>query len=75
METLSKDNVIYNASLILNYVINNDSEKIDEFVKTGGFCNAIRLCLGKIPYKTSAEYREVSMYDFLVDKNASNDVY
>lgn len=65
------NNQIYNASIIIDHILNSNNE---ELIKNGIFCNAIRLCLGK-PYIHSKEYYAASVYDFLFDINAENDVY
>ena len=72
METLN-DSQKYIASEILSLILREDSDK---YMVGELFGNAIRLCLGKQPYKTSAEYyKEAALFDFLEDKNAANDVY
>ena len=71
MEKLST-NQKYNASVLLNFILNEDSYTVDD----SDFCNAVRLCIGKDPIKHSTEYyRDPCLFDFLKNKNAANDVY
>lgn len=56
----------------MDHILNDDD---DNMIRNEQFCNAIRLCLGKKPLKHCGDYYTTSLYDFLFDKNAANDVY